>query len=252
MKKKLFLCVLMSVIFYSCEYRQGYIRGSASNFENSKLHYLAKLVKLGNVSKVEDALKLNDYDINELSPIGKESLLLHAVYNDDYEMVSCLMRHGADPFQVTGGNGWSPMRNAISNCKTKCLEEMIKHGRFDTISEFNAFGAIEQAYGRDCDSALELLKKAGVHKLDPGFIVYSSLCVYFNCKKNERESIELMELGLTFDDSLPIKRPDLIRNEEHKGKTISQIIRDEEILLSVEVIEYLKKEKGVDVMRGNK
>ena len=246
------LGILTCFIFYSCEYRQGYLDGQVSNFKDSRIYDLAKYVKEGNVPKIEMMLKLNDYDINELSPIGNSSLLSLAVFENESKTVTCLMKHGADPFLKTRHYS-SPMLDAIQYCKIECLREMIKYGRFDTIPEGIAVSALNLAYG-ECDEAFTLLKKMEVQKKDPGLNVYYSFILpeFKPGDKNGRHPIDLMKVGFTFDDSLPIRRPDLILNKNHKGKTISQIIKDENILLTEDEVEYLKREKGIDVVSRKK
>lgn len=240
--------ILLTILLSSCNYHHGYIDGDVKIFKGSKVFDLAKWVKIGYVPKIESILENQELDINELSPIGRWSVLQLAVFDNSPRVVACLMKYGADPFLPTCSAN-TPFDIAIMNCKTACLSEMIKYGRIDTIPETCAISALICAY-KNCDKAMTLLKQKGVQKKDPGFVVYDALVYRRTPIYDEKklDSIELMELGLTFDDSLPIRRPDLVLSENHKGKTISQIIREEDIQLTKEEVRYLQIKKGVDVM----
>ena len=245
---RLIYYIFLTILLSSCNYHHGYIDGDVKIFKGSKVFDLAKWVKIGYVPKIESILENQELDINELSPIGRWSVLDLAVFDNSPRVVACLMKYGADPFLETGRS--SPLCNVIQNCRVECLSEMIEYGRFDTIPENMAIMALFWAYS-NCKGTIDILKQAGVMKREPGKVVYNSLVDNMWLGPGEKMSgdpIELMELGLTFDDSLPIRRPELISKENHKGKTISQIIREEDIQLTKEEVRYLQIKKGVDVM----
>lgn len=169
------------------------------------------------------------------------------ISKNDYNMVACLMKHGADPFLKL--NHTSPLEEAIQKCHIESLNEMIKLGNFDTIPETLASSSLFKAYNSGCSQAMDILKQQGVLERENGLVVYNSLVYRIFSKPGEKvcgDPIELMDLGFAFDDSFPIRHPDLISNESHKGKTISQILREEDLLEEEELI-YLKEKRGVNV-----
>lgn len=244
---KRIICLLVPFLLVSCEYRQGYINGDISNFKGSEVYELARYVKNGDVDQVEILLNTKQYNINEVSPIGSSSLLSLAISKNDYNMVACLMKHGADPFLKLDHT--SPLEEAIQKCHIESLNEMIKLGNFDTIPETLASSSLFKAYNSGCSQAMDILKQQGVLERENGLVVYNSLVYRIFSKPGEKvcgDPIELMDLGFAFDDSFPIRHPDLISNESHKGKTISQILREEDLLEEEELI-YLKEKRGVNV-----
>ena len=136
--------ILLTILLSSCNYHHGYIDGDVKIFKGSKVFDLAKWVKIGYVPKIESILENQELDINELSPIGRWSVLDLAVFDNSPRVVACLMKYGADPFLETGRS--SPLCNVIQNCRVECLSEMIEYGRFDTIPENMAIMALFWAY----------------------------------------------------------------------------------------------------------
>lgn len=95
--------------------------------------------------------KLMCYDVNTVGPTYSnsikhyESLLYHAVYHNNVEVVDCLLYHNADP-NVKGDEDVLPVQLAIKN-NNECLaiklfEKMNKHNITNTVK-------IDQVTGMD-------------------------------------------------------------------------------------------------------